>query len=85
MKGIGFAGLGKALAENTLSLLKGTKTRSADSKLQDNRLSSSSTTNYDMLMQWQRDKRRLKRRNRTIFYIGITLFCILGLILHFAL
>ncbi len=85
MKGVGFAGLGKALADNTLSLLKGRKPRSADPKLQDQRMSKENSTDYDRLMFWQREKRKQKKKNLVLFYMGIAAILVFSLILHFIL
>lgn len=84
MKGIGFAGLGKSLADNTLNLLKGRKVRSADSKLQDQRMSENNSTDYDRLIIWQQEKREQKRRNHVLFYLGIAVLLTISLILHFS-
>ena len=80
-KGIGFAGLGKHLAERTLGLLKGRKQREAESNREDLRMSDENKTDYVKLMEWQRVKRKHNQDLRRILFISVISLMLLFLII----
>lgn len=81
-KGIGFAGLGKHLADRTLGLLKGRKNREAAEKREDLRMNAGNNTDYDQLMKWQTEKRNRTEKIRRIIFLSV-LFLVLFALLIF--
>ena len=70
---MGFAGLGKHLAERTLGLLRDKPVHQVGENREDLRLNASNLTNYEQLLEWQHLKRKRSAKLRRIIFASVLL------------